>query len=76
MGSAIIKIRTQVTPLHNITDKLVGIPGVIDVYPVEGNYNLVVLLDSADPIAGKSLVQNKILKLDGIQSAELTNTIE
>ena len=75
MTSAIVKIKTREHPTRVITDRLAGIPGVIDVYPVTGNYDLVAIIEVADTSAGRHLVEEQILLVDGIQSARLTNTL-
>ena len=73
--SAIVKIKTSSTPNDEITDRISAIPGVSDVYPVEGHYNLVAIIDVNDAGCGKKLVETEILPIYGIQSAILTHTL-
>ena len=75
MISAIVKIKTSMAPNSGITDRISAIQGVSDVYPVEGRFNLVAIIDVSDKRAGRRLVEMEIQPLQGIQSAELTKTL-
>ena len=75
MISAIVKIKTSMAPESVVTDRISAISGVADVYPTEGEHNLVAIIDVSDTSAGKRLVEKEILSIQGIQSAVLTHTL-
>ncbi len=54
--------------LEKVTESLVKLPEVIDVYEVTGEYDIVVELKVPDILAFRELLKNKVLKIPGVKS--------
>ena len=54
--------------LEKVTESLVKLPEVMDVYEVTGEYDVVVELKVEDILAFRELLKNKVLKIPGVKS--------
>lgn len=54
--------------LEKVTESLVKLPEVMDVYEVTGEYDIVVELKAQDILAFRELLKNKVLKIPGVKS--------
>ncbi len=54
--------------LEKVTESLVKLPEVMDVYEVTGEYDVVVELKVQDILAFRELLKNKVLKIPGVKS--------
>jgi DNA-binding Lrp family transcriptional regulator len=54
--------------LENVTESLLKLPEVTDVYEVTGEYDIVVQLKVGNIMEFRELLKNKVLKIDGVKS--------
>jgi DNA-binding Lrp family transcriptional regulator len=54
--------------LEEVTDSLVKLSEVTDVYEVTGEYDIVCLLRTESILAFREVLKNKILKIPGLRS--------
>ncbi len=54
--------------LESVTESLVKLPEVTDVFEVTGEYDIVVMLKVENILAFRELLKNKVLKIDGVKS--------
>lgn len=54
--------------LEKVTESLVKLPEVMDVYEVTGEYDVVVELKIPDILAFRELLKNKVLRIPGVKS--------
>ena len=54
--------------LEKVTESLVKIPEVTDVFEVTGEYDIVVMLQVENILAFRELLKNKVLKISGVKS--------
>jgi len=54
--------------LERVTESLVKIPEVTDVFEVTGEYDIVVMLKVDNILAFRELLKNKVLKIGGVKS--------
>ncbi len=54
--------------LENVTDSLVKLPEVTDVYEVTGEYDVVCQLKVDSILTFRELLKNKVLKINGVKS--------
>ena len=54
--------------LDHVTENLVKLPEVVDVYEVTGEYDMVVTLKVENILAFRELLKNKVLKINGVKS--------
>ncbi len=54
--------------LEKVTESLVKIPEVTDVFEVTGEYDIVVMLKVENILAFRELLKNKVLKISGVKS--------
>ncbi len=54
--------------LEKVTESLVKLPEVTDVFEVTGEYDIVVMLRLENMLAFRELLKNKVLKINGVKS--------
>ncbi len=54
--------------LEKVTESLVKLPEVTDVFEVTGEYDIVVELKVEDILAFRELLKNRVLKIPGVKS--------
>jgi len=54
--------------IDHVTESLVKLPEVVDVYEVTGEYDIVVTLKVSDILGFRELLKNKVLKIAGVKS--------
>jgi len=54
--------------IDHVTESLVKLPEVVDVYEVTGEYDIVVTLKVSDILGFRELLKNKVLKIPGVKS--------
>jgi len=54
--------------IDHVTESLVKLPEVVDVYEVTGEYDIVVTLKVNDILGFRELLKNKVLKIAGVKS--------
>ena len=54
--------------LEKVTESLVKLPEVMDVFEVTGEYDIVVILKVENILAFRELLKNKVLKINGVKS--------
>jgi DNA-binding Lrp family transcriptional regulator len=54
--------------IDHVTESLVKLPEVVDVYEVTGEYDIVVTLKVGDILGFRELLKNKVLKIPGVKS--------
>ena len=65
---AFLNIFVESKELDSITEVLVKLPEVTDIYEVTGEYDLVTLVTTDTISSFRDFLKNKILKIDGIRS--------
>jgi len=65
---AFVNIFVESKELDSITETLVKLPEVTDIYEVTGEYDLVTLVTTDTISSFRDFLKNKILKIDGIRS--------
>jgi len=65
---AFLNIFVESKELDSITEALVKLPEVTDIYEVTGEYDLVTLVTTDTISSFRDFLKNKILKIDGIRS--------
>jgi len=65
---AFLNIFVEAKQLDEVTEALVKLPEVIDVYEVTGEYDLVTLVTTDTISSFREFLKNKILKIDGVRS--------
>jgi DNA-binding Lrp family transcriptional regulator len=54
--------------LEKVTDSLVKLPAVTDVYEVTGEYDIVCMLKVDSILAFREILKNQVLKINGVKS--------
>lgn len=54
--------------LEKVTESLVKLPEVTDVFEVTGEYDIVVMLKVENILAFRELLKNRVLKISGVKS--------
>ena len=54
--------------LENVTQSLVKLPEVTDVYEVTGEYDIVCMLKVESILAFRNVLKDKVLKISGVRS--------
>jgi DNA-binding Lrp family transcriptional regulator len=54
--------------LEKVTESLVKLPEVTDVFEVTGEYDIVVMLKVENILSFRELLKNKVLKISGVKS--------
>src|SRR3989442_5505068 len=54
--------------IDHVTEALVKLPEVVDVYEVTGEYDIVVILKVDNILGFRELLKNKMLKISGVKS--------
>jgi DNA-binding Lrp family transcriptional regulator len=54
--------------LENVTQSLVKLPEVTDVYEVTGEYDIVCMLRIENILAFRNVLKDKVLKINGVRS--------
>jgi len=54
--------------IDHVTEALVKLPEVVDVYEVTGEYDIVVILKVDNILGFRELLKNKVLKISGVKS--------
>jgi DNA-binding Lrp family transcriptional regulator len=54
--------------IDHVTEALVKLPEVVDVYEVTGEYDIVVTLKVDNILGFRELLKNKVLKINGVKS--------
>jgi len=54
--------------LENVTQSLVKLPEVTDVYEVTGEYDIVCMLKVESILAFRNVLKDKVLKINGVRS--------
>jgi DNA-binding Lrp family transcriptional regulator len=54
--------------LENVTESLVKLPEVTDVYEVTGEYDIVCMLKVENILAFRNVLKDKVLKIGGVRS--------
>ncbi len=54
--------------LEKVTESLVKLPEVTDVYEVTGEYDIVCMLKVENILAFRELLKNRVLKINGVKS--------
>jgi DNA-binding Lrp family transcriptional regulator len=65
---AFLNIFVESKELDRVTEALVKLPEVIDVYEVTGEYDLVTLVTTETISSFRDFLKNKVLKIDGVRS--------
>ncbi len=64
----ILNLFVESKELENVTESLVKLSEVTDVYEVTGEYDIVCLLSTESILAFREVLKNKILKISGVKS--------
>ena len=64
----ILNLFVESKDLEMVTDSLVKLSEVTDVYEVTGEYDIVCLLRTESILAFREVLKNKILKIPGVKS--------
>jgi len=54
--------------IDHVTEALVKLPEVVDVYEVTGEYDIVVTLKVDNILGFREILKNKVLKINGVKS--------
>jgi len=65
---AFLNIFVESKELDRVTEALVKLPEVTDVYEVTGEYDLVTLVTTDTISSFREFLKNKVLKIDGLRS--------
>ena len=64
----ILNLFVESRELEKVTDGLVKLSEVTDVYEVTGEYDIVCLLRTEDILALREVLKNKVLRIPGVKS--------
>ena len=64
----LLSVFVESQELENVSNALLRLPQVTDLYEVTGEYDLVALISTDSITAWRELLKNKILKIKGIRS--------
>lgn len=70
MVSAVILLIVEKARVNEVAEKLVGLPGISEVYSVAGHYDLVAIVRVKDNEQIADAVTNHMLKIEGIVRTE------
>lgn len=70
MVSAVILLIVEKARVNEVAEKLVGLPGITEVYSVAGHYDLVAIARVKDNEQIADAVTNHMLKIEGIVRTE------
>src|SRR5947209_17418585 len=63
-----LNVLVESKEIDNVTDALVKLPEVVDVYEVTGEYDIVVTLKVDNILGFREILKNKVLKINGVKS--------
>jgi len=63
-----LNLFVESTGLENVTQSLVKLPEVTDVYEVTGEYDIVCMLRVESILAFRNVLKDKVLKINGVRS--------
>ncbi len=70
MVTSIILLTTDRLKVNEVAEKLTQVDGISEVYSVSGNYDLVAIARVADNDALASMVTNRFVEIEGIESTD------
>ena len=70
MVNAVILLMVDKSKVNEVAMKLVELPGISEVYPVAGHYDLVAIVRVRENDQIADAVTNHMLQIDGIQRSE------
>lgn len=68
MAEAVVMVNVDIGKEDEVFNKLLELPEVKEVYMVYGVHDLVVVLETSDMDAMRTLITQKIRKIDGVKS--------
>lgn len=68
MAEAIVMVNVDIGKEDEVFNKLLELPEVKEVYMVYGVHDLVVVLETTDMDAMRTIITQKIRKIDGVKS--------
>ncbi len=70
MVNAIVLLKVKSAMINQVAEELAALDGVSEVYSVAGQYDLVVIVRAKDDEQIASLVTDRLLQAEGLQSSE------
>ena len=70
MVNAIVLLKVQSDRINQVAEDLAALDGISEVYSVAGQYDLVAVIRARDDEQIASLVTDRLLKAEGLQSSE------
>ena len=67
-GRVFLNLFVESKELEKVTESLVKLPEVTDVFEVTGEYDIVVMLKVENILAFRELLKNRVLKISGVKS--------
>jgi len=66
--SSFLNLFVESKEIDHVTEALVKLPEVVDVYEVTGEYDIVVTLKVDNILGFREILKNKVLKISGVKS--------
>ena len=63
-----LNLFVELKEIDHVTEALVKLPEVVDVYEVTGEYDIVVTLKVDNILGFREILKNKVLKINGVKS--------
>lgn len=70
MVNAIVLLKVKSAMINQVAEELAALDGVSEVYSVAGQYDLVAIVRAKDDEQIASLVTDRLLQAEGLQSSE------
>ena len=70
MVNAIVLLKVKSDRINQVAEELTALDGISEVYSVAGQYDLVAVIRARDDEQIASLVTDRLLKAEGLQSSE------
>ena len=70
MVNAIVLLKVKSDRINQVAEELAALDGISEVYSVAGQYDLVAVIRARDDEQIASLVTDRLLKAEGLQSSE------
>ncbi len=70
MVNAIVLLKVKSDKINQVAEELAALDGISEVYSVAGQYDLVAVIRARDDEQIASLVTDRLLKAEGLQSSE------
>jgi DNA-binding Lrp family transcriptional regulator len=70
MFNAIVLLKVKSAMINQVAEELAALDGVSEVYSVAGQYDLVAIVRAKDDEQIASLVTDRLLQAEGLQSSE------